>query len=99
MSRERIAVDHQIMGGVPCVAGTRIPVATVVGCMTSGLTADEVLAGYPQLTREDGQACLVYAARAADVRELPVQADAARIHELLAETSAPLPDGPGLTTR
>lgn len=99
MSCERISVDHRIMDGVPCVAGTRIPVATVVGSMTNGLTTDEVLAKYPQLTCEDVQACLAYAARAVDVRELLVQADAARIHELLAEASAPLPDGPGLTAQ
>ena len=100
MGRGRIAVDHRIMGGVPCVAGTRIPVATVVGSVANGLTTDEVLAEYPQLTREDVQACLAYAACAVDVRELPVQADAARIHELLAEAASdPLPEGPGLTTQ
>src|SRR5260370_41714769 len=100
MGRGRIAVDHRIMGGVPCVAGTRTPVATVVGAVANGLTTDEVLAEYPQLAREDVQACLAYAACAVDVREPPVQADAARIHELLAEAASdPLPEGPGLTTR
>jgi uncharacterized protein (DUF433 family) len=99
MGRGRIAVDHRIMGGRPCVAETRIPVATVVDAMANGLTVDEVLAEHPQLTREDVQACLAYAARAVDVRGLPVQASAARIHELLVEASAPLPDGPGLTAR
>lgn len=67
--------------------------------MASGLITDEILAEHPQLTREDVQACLAYAARAVDVRELPVHADAPRIYELLAEASAPLPDGPGLTTQ
>ncbi len=47
----RISVDHRIMGGVPCVAGTRIPVATVAGSMASGLTTDKILAEHPQLTR------------------------------------------------
>lgn len=93
----RISVDQRIMGGMPCVAGTRIPVATVAGSVANGLTTDEVLAEHPQLTRVDVQACLAYAARAVDIRELPVQAAAALIHELLAETSAPLPDGSGLT--
>lgn len=98
MELERISVDHRIMGGVPSVAGTRIPVATVVGSVASGLTTDEILAEYPQLTREDIQAWLTYAAGAVDVRELPAQADAARIHNLLAEASAaPLPEGTGLT--
>ncbi len=95
----RISVDYRIMGGVPCVAGTRIPVATVAGSEANGLTTDEILAEHPQLTREDVQACLAYAARAVDVRELPVQAAAALIHELVAEASAPLPEDSGLTTQ
>jgi uncharacterized protein (DUF433 family) len=70
---ERISVDHRIMGGVPCVAGTRIPVATVVGLVANGLSADEIVAEYRQLTVEDVRACLEYAARAVDERELPVR--------------------------
>lgn len=73
MDLERITVDHQIMGGVPCVAGTRIPVATVVGLVANGLTTDDILAEYHQLTVADVQACLGYAARAVDERELPVR--------------------------
>ena len=98
MELERISVDHRVMGGVPCVAGTRIPVATVVGSIANGLTIDQILAEYPQLTREDIQACLAYAGDAVDARELPIRADAARIHDLLAEAAAtPLPEGTGLT--
>jgi uncharacterized protein (DUF433 family) len=42
MDLGRITVDHQIMGGVPSVRGTRIPVATIVGLVANGLTADEI---------------------------------------------------------
>ncbi len=73
MDLARIVVDHQIMGGVPCVAGTRIPVATIVGLVASGLSTEEIVAEYPQLTPADVQACLGYAARAVDERELPVR--------------------------
>lgn len=76
MDLGRISVDHRIMGGVPCVAGTRIPVATVVGLVANGLTADQILAEYPQLAIADVQACLGYAARAVDERELPVRLSA-----------------------
>jgi uncharacterized protein (DUF433 family) len=69
----RISVDHRIMGGVPCVAGTRIPVATVVGLVANGLSAGDIVAEYPQLAVEDVRACLAYAARAVDERELPVR--------------------------
>jgi len=86
MSHERISDDHRIMGGVPCAAGAQIRVTTVARSMVNGLTTDEILAKYPQLAREDTQACLACAAGAVDVRELPAQADAARIHELLAES-------------
>ena len=73
MELGRITVDHQIMGGVPCVTGTRIPVVTVVGLVANGLTTGEIVTEYPQLTRADVQACLEYAARAVDERELPVR--------------------------
>jgi len=73
MDLGRISVDHRIMGGVPCVAGTRIPVATVVGLVANGLTAGQIVAEYPQLTADDVQACLGYAAHAVDERELPVR--------------------------
>jgi uncharacterized protein (DUF433 family) len=73
MDLARITVDHRIMGGVPCVAGTRIPVATVVGLVANGLTIDEIVAEYPQLTAADVQACLGYAAGAVDEGELPVR--------------------------
>jgi uncharacterized protein (DUF433 family) len=73
MELGRITVDHQIMGGVPCVTSTRIPVATVVGLVANGLTTGEIVTEYPQLTPADVQACLEYAARAVDERELPVR--------------------------
>ena len=73
MDLGRITVDHQIMGGVPCVTGTRIPVATLVGLVANGLTTNEIVDEYPQLTPADVQACLGYAARAVDERELAVR--------------------------
>jgi uncharacterized protein (DUF433 family) len=76
MDLGRITVDHQIMGGVPCVAGTRIPVATIIGLTADGLTTSEILAEYPQLVLADVQSCLGYAARAVDERELPVRLSA-----------------------
>ncbi len=58
MDLGRITVNNQIMGGVPSVAGTRIPVATVVGLVANGLASEEIIAEYPQLTLADVQACL-----------------------------------------
>jgi uncharacterized protein (DUF433 family) len=90
MDLGRISVDHQIMGSVPCVAGTRIPVATIVGLVANGLTAIEIVAEYPQLTLADVQACLGYPARAVDERELPVRLTASGSWSA-APTNAPNP--------
>ena len=70
---ERISVDHEIMGGVPCIRGTRIPVTTIVGMVAEGMATDEILADFPQLTRDDIQDALRYAAAAVDERELPLR--------------------------
>ena len=61
------------MGGVPCIRGTRIPVTSVVGMVAEGMTPGEIVAQYPQLSREDIQDALRYAAAAVDERELPLR--------------------------
>jgi len=73
VSFERVSVDHEVMGGVPCVRGTRIPVATVVGMVADGMSVEEIVADYPQLLADDIAAALRYAAAAVDERELPVR--------------------------
>jgi uncharacterized protein (DUF433 family) len=70
---ERIAIDHRVMGGVPCIRGTRIPVATVVGMVADGMSTQEIVADFPQLSAEDVQDALRYAAAAVDERELPLR--------------------------
>ncbi len=73
MAFDRISVDHRIMGGVPCIRGTRIPVATVVGMVAEGTTVGEIIADFPQLAPEDIQDALRYAAAAVDERHLPLR--------------------------
>ena len=68
----RITVRPEQMGGVPCVRGLRIPVATVVGMVAEKMTSDEILSHYPDLTEEDIQECLQFAAEAVRERELPL---------------------------
>ena len=58
----RIIVDPTIHHGDPCIKGTRIPVATVVGSLADGMTFGEIREAYPQLTDEDIFATLAYAA-------------------------------------
>ncbi|HET7038163.1 MAG TPA: DUF433 domain-containing protein [Thermomicrobiaceae bacterium] len=68
---ERITVDADQMGGVPCIRHLRIPVATVVELVAEGMTTEEILHAYPDLEAEDIAAALRYAAAAVRERELP----------------------------
>jgi uncharacterized protein (DUF433 family) len=68
----RITTDPRQMGGVPCIRGLRIPVATVVGMVADGMTEPEILAAYPDLGPEDVREALRYAADAVRERELPL---------------------------
>jgi uncharacterized protein (DUF433 family) len=64
MTFERITTDPEVLGGVPCIRGLRVPVATVVGMVADGMTADEILADFPYLEPDDIAAALRYAAEA-----------------------------------
>jgi uncharacterized protein (DUF433 family) len=72
MKFTRITVDPMQMAGMPCIRGLRIPVATVVAMVADGISADEILAAYPDLEREDISEALQYAAEAVRERELPL---------------------------
>lgn len=72
MQFTRITVDARQMGGVPCIRGLRIPVATVVGMVAERMSEAEILAAYPDLAREDIAEALKYAAEAVRERELPL---------------------------
>ena len=68
----RITVDPDRMGGVPCIRGLRIPVATVVSMVADGMTEGEILRAYPDLEREDIRDALRYAAMTLQERQLPL---------------------------
>jgi len=67
-----ITINPNQMGGVPCIRSLRIPVATVVGMVADGMTDDEILHAYPDLTPPDIRESLRYAAEAVRERELPL---------------------------
>jgi uncharacterized protein (DUF433 family) len=69
----RITVDPAQMGGVPCLRGMRIPVATVVGLVAQGMAEAQIVAEYPDLETEDIREALRYAAAAVDERVLPLR--------------------------
>jgi uncharacterized protein (DUF433 family) len=58
---KRITVNREIFGGKPIIRGMRISVELVLSLLAQGETVDAILADYPDLTKEDIQACLAYA--------------------------------------
>ncbi len=72
MKFTRITVEPDKMGGVPCIRGLRIPVATVVGMVANGMTEKEIFDAYPDLEHEDIREALLYAAEAVKERQIPV---------------------------
>jgi uncharacterized protein (DUF433 family) len=74
MKFTRITMKPTQMGGVPCIRGLRIPVATVVGMMADGMTEEEILRTYPDLEGDDIREALRFAAESVRERELPLLA-------------------------
>jgi uncharacterized protein (DUF433 family) len=69
----RVTTEPEKMGGMPCIRGLRVPVATIVAMVAEGMSEDEILDGYPDLEREDIREALRYAAEALRERELPLR--------------------------
>jgi uncharacterized protein (DUF433 family) len=72
MKFTRITVDPDQMGGVPCIRGLRIPVATVVGMVADGMSEEQILSSHPDLEHKDIQEALQYASEAVREREIPL---------------------------
>ena len=72
MMFHRITINPNQMGGVPCIRGLRIPVATVVGMIADGMKEKDILKFYPDLESEDIRESLKYAAEAVQEREIPL---------------------------
>jgi uncharacterized protein (DUF433 family) len=62
MAFDRITIDHQKMGGLPCIRDLRIPVSTILGQLAAWREAEEILEDFPDLERDDILAALEYAA-------------------------------------
>ena len=66
----RITTNPRRCGGRPCLRGMRIRVADIIEMLAEGVAADEILCDFPDLEAEDIQACLLFAARRADIARL-----------------------------
>ncbi len=63
---ERITTDPKVMHGKPCIKGTRIPVYLILNLLAGGMPEAEVLDNYPDVMKEDIQACIKYASLLAE---------------------------------
>ena len=60
---ERITIDPEIRSGKPVIRGTRITVRDILEYMAGGMSPEEILEDFPQLTQEDIRAVLAFAAQ------------------------------------
>ena len=60
--QERISINPTVRSGKPCIKGTRITVYDILEYLAGGMTEDEILADFPDITRDDIRACLSFAA-------------------------------------
>lgn len=63
---ERITLDPNVMTGKPVIKGTRLTVQHILNLLAHGTTIEEILKEYSGLTKEDVQACLLYASETLD---------------------------------
>jgi uncharacterized protein (DUF433 family) len=64
--KARIESDPRILRGKPCIKGTRIPVALILGYLAAGRTIQQIIAEFPDLTADDVASTLDYARDLAD---------------------------------
>ena len=64
--KDHIVSDPEILRGKPRLKGTRIPVGLVLGYLAAGKNAEEIVAEFPDLTRQQIAACLDYARELAE---------------------------------
>ena len=67
---DRIEVNPAICNGKPVIRGTRIMVRNILGMVAGGYAVDRILEAYPDLTREDVNAALEYAAKVVDEEQV-----------------------------
>jgi uncharacterized protein (DUF433 family) len=67
---DHIVTDPQILRGKPCIRGTRIPAALILGYLAAGRNTEVILKEFPDLTADNIAACLDYARDLADFEAL-----------------------------
>ncbi len=75
---DRISIDPDVCFGKPCIRGTRIWVSLILDFLADGMTMDEILEEYPQLSMKDLRAALAYGAEMTRERYVDLPIEAAR---------------------
>jgi uncharacterized protein (DUF433 family) len=70
---DRITFDPDLCFGKACIRGMRVPVSSILGYMSSGMSVEEILAEWPTLEKEDIDQALAYAASALEERLIPLE--------------------------
>ena len=60
--RQRITIEPDKRGGKPCIRNMRITVYDILGWLAAGMSSEEIVADYPEITVEDIQAALAFVA-------------------------------------
>lgn len=60
--QKHITINPNVRFGRPCIVGTRISVYDVLNWMANGLSVEQIIADFPELTSEQVNVCLAYAA-------------------------------------
>ncbi len=67
---ERITLNPNVCFGKPTIRNMRYPVETMLDLMSAGMTTEELLEDYPDLEKEDLQACLLFASKLVKVNSI-----------------------------
>jgi len=73
---QRISVDPNVCFGKPCIRSTRIWVSLILDFLANGMSTEEILAEYPQLTKDDIRAAIAYGAEMSRERYVEIPAEA-----------------------
>jgi len=75
---QRISIDPNVCIGKPCIRGTRIWVSLILDFLSNGMSFEEILEEYPQLSEEDIRAAIAYGAEMSRERYVEIAVEAAR---------------------
>lgn len=68
-----ISIDPRICGGKPVIRNTRVLVSNILSDMAEGLSYEEIIANYPNITKEDIKACLEFGSHLAQFETVNIE--------------------------